>query len=93
MASSKKQQNIQASSGAKLADYEAKQAQAKAAVIRNKTDNKKAVLVGVAALGPEGIERDVVRRASRMISRAQHGAETGLTRAPGPRRRLAGPLK
>ena len=55
MASSKKQQNIQASSGAKLADYEAKQAQAKHAAARNKRDNKRAVLLSVAALAIAGL--------------------------------------
>ena len=55
MASSKKQQNIQSSSGAKLADYEAKQAQAKQAVARNKRDNKRAVSLSVAALAIAGL--------------------------------------
>jgi peptidyl-prolyl cis-trans isomerase B (cyclophilin B) len=55
MASSKKQQNIQAGSGAKLADYEAKQAQAKQAMARSKRDNKRAVLLSVAALAIAGL--------------------------------------
>jgi peptidyl-prolyl cis-trans isomerase B (cyclophilin B) len=55
MASKKKQQNIQTSSSTKLAEYEAKQAQAKAAVIRNKNDNKRAILVSVAALVIAGL--------------------------------------
>ena len=55
MASSKKQQNIQAGSGAKLAEYEAKQAQAKQALARNKRDNKRAVLLSVAALAIAGL--------------------------------------
>jgi peptidyl-prolyl cis-trans isomerase B (cyclophilin B) len=55
MASKKKQQNIQTSPTTKLAEYEAKQAQAKAAVRRNKTDNKRAILLSVAALVIAGL--------------------------------------
>lgn len=55
MASKSKQQNIQVSSNAKLAEYEAKQAQAKAAVARNKRDNKRAILISIAALAVAGL--------------------------------------
>ena len=50
MASKKKHQNIHTNSSAKLAEYEAKQSQAKATVERKRTDNKRAILVSVAAL-------------------------------------------
>jgi peptidyl-prolyl cis-trans isomerase B (cyclophilin B) len=50
MASKSKHQNIHTSSAARLAEYEAKQADAKAAVLRKKRDNKRSVLFGVGAL-------------------------------------------
>jgi peptidyl-prolyl cis-trans isomerase B (cyclophilin B) len=50
MASKKKQQNIYTAANARLADYEAKQAQAIAATGRNKADNKRALLIASAAL-------------------------------------------
>jgi peptidyl-prolyl cis-trans isomerase B (cyclophilin B) len=52
MASKKKQQNIPSS---RLAEYEAKQAQAQAALSRNKRDNKRAIILGVAALAVAGL--------------------------------------
>jgi peptidyl-prolyl cis-trans isomerase B (cyclophilin B) len=55
MASKKKHQNIHTTSNAKLADYEAKQAQAKAAVLRNKADNKRAIVLGISALVIAGL--------------------------------------
>ena len=55
MASKKKQQNIHTNSNAKLAEYEAKQAQAAAAVVRNKTDNKRAIVIAAAALVVAGL--------------------------------------
>jgi peptidyl-prolyl cis-trans isomerase B (cyclophilin B) len=55
MASKKQQQNIQTSATTKLAEYEAKQAQAKAVVARNKKDNKRAILLSVAALAIAGL--------------------------------------
>ena len=55
MASKKKQQNIHTSSTAKLADYEAKQSQAKAAIARNKKDNKRAIFISIAALAVAGL--------------------------------------
>lgn len=55
MASKKKQQNIHTSANSKLAEYEAKQAQAQAAVSRNKSDNKRAILVSIAALVIAGL--------------------------------------
>jgi peptidyl-prolyl cis-trans isomerase B (cyclophilin B) len=50
MAAKSKHQNIHTSSAARLAEYEAKQADAKAAVLRKKRDNKRSVLFGVGAL-------------------------------------------
>jgi peptidyl-prolyl cis-trans isomerase B (cyclophilin B) len=55
MASKKKHQNIHTSVNAKLVDYEAKQAQAQAAVARNKSDNKRAIILSVAALAVAGL--------------------------------------
>lgn len=55
MASKKKQQNIHTGSTAKLAEFEAKQAQAKAAIARNTKDNKRAIVIGVAALVIAGL--------------------------------------
>lgn len=55
MASKKKQQNIHTSSTAKLADYEAKQSEAKAAIARKKTDNKRAIFLSIAALVIAGL--------------------------------------
>ncbi|MFM6939063.1 MAG: peptidylprolyl isomerase [Rhodoluna sp.] len=55
MASKKKHQNIHTSANTKLAEYEAKQAGAKAAVARNKNDNKRAIIVGAAALVVAGL--------------------------------------
>ena len=52
MASKKKQQNVPS---AKLAEYQAKQAQAQAAVTRNKRDNKRAIAIGIAALVLAGL--------------------------------------
>lgn len=52
MASKKKQQNIPSS---RLAEYEAKQAQAQADLRRNKRDNKRAVILGAAALAVAGL--------------------------------------
>jgi peptidyl-prolyl cis-trans isomerase B (cyclophilin B) len=50
MAAKSKHQNIHTSSAARLAEYEAKQADAKAVVLRKKRDNKRSVLFGVGAL-------------------------------------------
>jgi len=55
MASKKKHQNIHTTSNAKLAEYEAKQAAAKAAVVRNKSDNKRAIVIGAGALVIAGL--------------------------------------
>ena len=55
MASKKKQQNIHVSSANKLADYEAKQAQASVAVARKKSDNKRAITFSIAALAIAGL--------------------------------------
>jgi peptidyl-prolyl cis-trans isomerase B (cyclophilin B) len=55
MASKKKQQNIHTSSTAKLADFEAKQSLAKAAVLRKKSDNKRAIFLSVFALAVAGL--------------------------------------
>ena len=55
MASKKKHQNIHTSANAKLAEYEAKQAQAVAAVARNKNDNKRSIIIGAAALVVAGL--------------------------------------
>jgi peptidyl-prolyl cis-trans isomerase B (cyclophilin B) len=52
MASKKKQQNIPST---KLAEYEAKQAQAQAGLIRNKRDNKRAIILGAGALAVAGL--------------------------------------
>jgi hypothetical protein len=52
MASKKKQQNIPST---KLAEYEAKQAQAQAGVFRNKRDNKRAIILGAGALAVAGL--------------------------------------
>ena len=53
MASKKKQ--IHTSSNSKLAEYEAKQAQAAAAVVRNKVDNKRAIVIGAVVLVIAGL--------------------------------------
>lgn len=50
MAAKSKHQNIQTTAAARLAEYEAKQADAQAAVLRKKRDNKRSVLLGVGAL-------------------------------------------
>ncbi len=55
MASKKKHQNIHTNSSTKLAEYEAKQAQAKAAVERKRKYNNRAILVSVAALVVAGL--------------------------------------
>ncbi|MEY4043064.1 MAG: hypothetical protein RL529_631 [Actinomycetota bacterium] len=55
MASKKKHQNIHTSANAVLASYEAKQAQAQALAQRKKADNKRAVIIGVAALTIAGL--------------------------------------
>jgi peptidyl-prolyl cis-trans isomerase B (cyclophilin B) len=55
MASKKKQQNIHTSSTGKLADFEAKQSQAKAAVVRKKSDNNRAIVLSIAALAVAGL--------------------------------------
>ena len=55
MASKKKQQNVHTSVGAKLADYEAKQAQAAAVVALKRRDNKRSILFGVSALAIAGL--------------------------------------
>jgi peptidyl-prolyl cis-trans isomerase B (cyclophilin B) len=55
MASKKKHQNIHTTSNAKSAEYEAKQAAAKAAVVRNKSDNKRAIVIGAGALVIAGL--------------------------------------
>jgi len=55
MASKKKHQNIHTSANAVLASYEAKQAQAQALAERKKADNKRAVVIGVAALAIAGL--------------------------------------
>lgn len=55
MASKKKHQNIHTSANAVLASYEAKQAQAQALAARKKQDNKRAVIIGVAALAIAGL--------------------------------------
>jgi peptidyl-prolyl cis-trans isomerase B (cyclophilin B) len=55
MASKKKHQNIHTSANAVLASYEAKQAQAQALAQRKKADNKRAVIIGVAALAIAGL--------------------------------------
>lgn len=52
MAAKKKQQNIPS---ARLAEYEAKQAKAQAAVVRNKRDNKRAIVLGASALVVAGL--------------------------------------
>jgi peptidyl-prolyl cis-trans isomerase B (cyclophilin B) len=52
MAAKKKQQNIPSS---RLAEYEAKQAHAQAGVIRNKRDNKRAIIFGAGALVVAGL--------------------------------------
>lgn len=52
MASKKKQQNIPST---KLAEYEAKQAQAQAGVVRNKRDNKRAIILSAGALAVAGL--------------------------------------
>lgn len=55
MASKKKHQNIHTSSTARLADYEAKQAEAQARVVRKKRDNQRAITLSVAALVIAGL--------------------------------------
>jgi peptidyl-prolyl cis-trans isomerase B (cyclophilin B) len=55
MASKKKHQNVHTNVTAKLAEYEAKQAGAKASLARKQLDNKRALLIGVAALVVAGL--------------------------------------
>lgn len=55
MAAKSKHQNIHTNSAAKLAEFEAKQASAKAVVSRKKTDNKRAILLSVATLAIAGL--------------------------------------
>jgi peptidyl-prolyl cis-trans isomerase B (cyclophilin B) len=55
MASKKKHQNIHTSANAVLASYEAKQAQAKQLAELKQRDNKRAILIGVAALVIAGL--------------------------------------